>query len=141
MDNTTKALVATAVVIIVITAGIAIITYRLNSTGNIVTIGLDASINNIDWGNVEPNNTYSCTFEVTNTKSGTGMINVTTADMPSYLQIESNAEGIILYAHQTKSITIYLITAPDAPETTFSFTIILTLSTIPSNTTAIPNLN
>lgn len=131
MDNYTKALIATAVVATVVVAGVMIITMRLNSTGNIVTIGLDASIDYIDWGNISPNATYSSTFELTNTKSGIGVLSFSTENMPSYLSLYTDSEGYQLAPKQTRSVTVYLTVSPDAPEESFSFNIVCKLSGIP----------
>lgn len=131
MDKNTKIVLATAIIATVIVAGIMIATIRLNSTGKIVTVGLEASIDYVDWGNVSPNSTYSCSFELTNTKSGIGVLSIYPENMPSYLSLYSDSEGVKLAPQQTRTVTVFLSVSADAPETDFSFIITCELKGIP----------
>lgn len=103
--------------------------YTLNMpcTGNIVTVGLSASIVAIQWGDLQPTTAKSVTFTITNTGNKAGAVNMTTLAMPSYLSLTWDAEDKTLQPQETLTVTIQLYAHFGATAGAFSFTILLTI--------------
>lgn len=133
--NTKLAVVAVAITVIAV-AAVLIATWRINNTGRIITVGVSASINTIDWGDISPNETKVVTFIVTNTGSTIGNLTMTTEGMPTDLLISWDANGRVLQANQSTTVTVQLTAKPAATAQNFTFNIIITLTKQVAGTTA-----
>lgn len=133
MDDKTKIGLAAVALTAVIVAAVLIATIRIQSTGNIVTIGLSSSINQIDWGEMYPNSTKAISFDVTNTGSKSGTIHMSTVDMPNYLGIWWDGEDKFLHPLETVQVTIVLNAYTNATQGAFSFNIVLLLNAEEAN--------
>lgn len=112
----------------ILAVAILIATLRVPNTGTIKTIGLEASIDAIDWGEIYPTEIKHVSFTVTNNGTTDGTLTMTIEGLISDLVCTWDSEGAFLAANQTKTVTIQLEAKPTATEQDFGFDIILTLT-------------
>lgn len=110
-----------------VTVIVLIATTRIGNVGNIQSFGVDTNVDKIEWGNVFPNNAYEADITVTNTGGAAGILTMTTENMPTYLTLSWNAEGLSINAGETKPVKFTLTIANNAPAVAFSFDIIIRL--------------
>lgn len=120
------ALVAGAI-ITVVAAAILIAYFTVHNTGRIVTFGVAASDNQIDWGSLQPGDTAQVNLTITNTGSQAGNLTMT-SDAPVYLTLTWNAENATLQGFESLPVTFTLQVAADAQPQNFNFDITITLT-------------
>lgn len=107
--------------------------HRIGNVGRIKTVNVWCDTDFIDWGFVEPNNTYSYIVRINNTSNIPVILNITTENMQppnmtDYLTVDWDYDNATLQVGNSITTNILLSTADNLQEsnvTRFEFDIII----------------